>query len=69
MHLSHSILQPGIGIGGRAPKAESPDPGRHEEVGFWASSRRPDDLREIEQTQIDAKGARYSEASRRMIDR
>ncbi len=29
----------------------------------------PDDLREIESTQIEAQGARYSEANQRMIDR
>ncbi len=29
----------------------------------------PDDLREIEEAQIDAQGARYSEANQRMIDR
>jgi aryl-alcohol dehydrogenase-like predicted oxidoreductase len=29
----------------------------------------PDDLREIEEAQIDARGARYSEANERMIDR
>ena len=29
----------------------------------------PDDLREIEEAQIDAEGARYSEANQRMIDR
>jgi hypothetical protein len=29
----------------------------------------PDDLREIEEAQIEAKGARYSEANQRMIDR
>jgi aryl-alcohol dehydrogenase-like predicted oxidoreductase len=29
----------------------------------------PDDLREIEQAQLEAQGARYSEANQRMIDR
>ena len=29
----------------------------------------PADLREIEEAQIDAQGARYSEAHQRMIDR
>jgi aryl-alcohol dehydrogenase-like predicted oxidoreductase len=29
----------------------------------------PDELREIESTQIKAQGARYSEANQRMIDR
>jgi hypothetical protein len=28
-----------------------------------------DDLREIEEAQIEAQGARYSEANQRMIDR
>jgi aryl-alcohol dehydrogenase-like predicted oxidoreductase len=29
----------------------------------------PDDLRELDEAQIEAKGARYSEANQRMIDR
>ena len=29
----------------------------------------PDDLREIESAQIEAQGARYSEANQQMIDR
>jgi diketogulonate reductase-like aldo/keto reductase len=29
----------------------------------------PDDLREIEEAQLDAHGERYSEADQRMIDR
>jgi hypothetical protein len=36
----------------------------------WVGPALPrDDLREIEEAQLEARGARYSEASQRMVDR
>jgi aryl-alcohol dehydrogenase-like predicted oxidoreductase len=40
-----------------------------ENIAAPALQLSPDDLREIEEAQIEARGARYSEANQRMIDR
>jgi pyridoxine 4-dehydrogenase len=41
----------------------------HENIAATELELTDDDLREIEEAQLDAKGARYSEATQRMIDR